>query len=204
MCLRAVSIVLLFPVLGIVLTSCGGSSSGSSGNPAAPSIVTQPSNQAVMIGKAATFTVVASGSAPLAYQWQRDTSPITSATASTYTIPVTALADNGSSFRIVVTNSVGSATSNAATLTVNSAATTDVSTYHNDVAGTGQNLLYPDQPVPQLPAPLPVSLSGWLERERHQSSHAVRSRLRAGPLPLLPTRRPRSNAVSRMGRPQRQ
>ena len=44
--LRAESIVLLPAVLGIGLTSCGGSSSGSSGNPAAPSIVTQPSNQA--------------------------------------------------------------------------------------------------------------------------------------------------------------
>ncbi len=138
--LRAVSIVALFPVLGIVLTNCGGSSSGSSGNSAAPSIVTQPSNQVVSVGQTATFTVGASGSAPLAYQWQKGTTPITGASASTYTTPVTALADNGSSFRVVVTNSVGSATSNAATLTVNSAAPTDVVTYHNDVARTGQNL----------------------------------------------------------------
>jgi outer membrane protein assembly factor BamB len=138
--LRALSIVLLFPVLGIVLTSCGGSSSGSSGSPVAPSIVTQPSSQTVTVGQTGTFSVVASGSAPLAYQWQKGTSAITGATAATFTTPVTALADNGASFRVVVTNSVGSATSNPATLTVNSAATTDVVTYHNDVARTGQNL----------------------------------------------------------------
>jgi len=138
--LRALSIVLLFPVLEIVLTSCGGSSSGSSGSPVAPSIVTQPSNQTVTVGQTGTFSVVASGSAPLAYRWQKGSSAITGATAATFTTPVTALADNGASFRVVVTNSVGSATSNPATLTVNSAATTDVVTYHNDVARTGQNL----------------------------------------------------------------
>jgi outer membrane protein assembly factor BamB len=138
--LRALSIVLLFPVLGIVLTNCGGSNSGSSGSPVAPSIVTQPSNQTVTVGQTGTFSVVASGSAPLAYQWQKGTSAITGATAATFTTPVTALADNHASFRVVVTNSVGSATSNPATLTVNSAATTDVVTYHNDVARTGQNL----------------------------------------------------------------
>jgi outer membrane protein assembly factor BamB len=94
----------------------------------------------VTVGQTGTFSVVASGSAPLAYQWQKGTSAITGATAATFTTPVTALADNGASFRVVVTNSVGSATSNPATLTVNSAATTDVVTYHNDVARTGQNL----------------------------------------------------------------
>ena len=138
--LRAISIVLLPAVLGIGLTSCGGSSSGSSGNPAAPSIVTQPSNQAVVVGQPATFTVAASGSAPLAYQWQSDKTAITGGASATYTTPATTLADSGASFRVVVTNSAGNATSNAATLTVNLAAATDVVTYHNDVARTGQNL----------------------------------------------------------------
>lgn len=138
--LRAVSIVLLNAVLGITLISCGVASGGNSTRPAAPSIVTQPANQTVVVGKTATFTVVASGSEPLTYQWQRGTTAIMGATTATYTTPLTALADSGSSFRVVVTNSVGSAISNAATLTVNSAATTDVVTYHNDIARTGQNL----------------------------------------------------------------
>ena len=51
------------------------------------------------------------------------------------------LTDNGSQFEVVITNSVGSMTSNAATLTVTAASTaTDVLTYHNDIARTGQNL----------------------------------------------------------------
>jgi len=138
--LRSVSTVLLDAVLGIGLTSCGGASGGGSTSPAAPSIVTQPANQTVVVGQGATFTVVASGSAPLTYQWQLGTSAIAGATAAAYTTPVTTLAESGSPFRVIVTNSVGSATSNAATLTVNSAATTDMVTYHNDIARTGQNL----------------------------------------------------------------
>jgi len=51
-----------------------------------------------------------------------------------------AASDNGTQYRVVVSNSAGDATSNTATLTVNAPAPTDVLTYHNDVARTGQNL----------------------------------------------------------------
>src|SRR5207253_1787430 len=37
----------------------------------APSITTQPANQTVTVGQTATFTVVATGTAPLSYQWQK-------------------------------------------------------------------------------------------------------------------------------------
>ena len=52
------------------------------------------------------------------------------------------MGDSGAKFRVLVSNSPGSATSNEATLTVSltSASTTDVVMYHNDVARTGQNL----------------------------------------------------------------
>jgi len=106
----------------------------------APTITTQPSNQAVAAGLTATFTVVASGSAPLTYQWQKGTTNISGATSASYTTPATTLADSGSQFQVVVSNSAGSATSNAATLTVTAASSgTDVVTYHNDVARTGTN-----------------------------------------------------------------
>jgi hypothetical protein len=67
---------------------------------------------------------------------------ITGANSSSYTTPATMLSDSGSQFRVVVSNSAGSATSSTATLTVNpvAAGTTDVVTYHNDNARTGQNL----------------------------------------------------------------
>ncbi len=85
-----------------------------------PTITVQPSNQIVTEGQSATFTVSANGSAPLSYQWQRNTVDIAGATASSYTISSATLADNGARFRCVVTNGFGNATSNEATLTVTS------------------------------------------------------------------------------------
>src|SRR6267142_2762459 len=85
---------------------------------APPNITSQPSNQTVMQGQPATFSVSAGGTAPLNYQWQRDTVNISGASSSSYTISSTALADNGAKFRCVVSNGFGSATSNEATLTV--------------------------------------------------------------------------------------
>src|SRR5258707_6887554 len=87
-----------------------------------PSITTQPASETVTAGQSATFTVTASGTAPLSYQWQKNHSDITGATSSSYTTPATTTADNNSTFDVVVTNSAGSMTSNTATLTVNPSA----------------------------------------------------------------------------------
>jgi len=66
---------------------------------------------------------------------------IAGATADLYTTPGASTADNGASFTVTVTNSLGSVTSAAAVLTViSAAATSDVVTYKNDLARTGQNL----------------------------------------------------------------
>jgi hypothetical protein len=108
-----------------------------------PSITTQPANQTVTAGQTATFSVVAAGTAPLSYQWQKNNANIPGATSASYTTPATVSGDNGATFRVMVTNSVTSITSNSATLTVNPVVTsagTDVTTYHNDVARTGQNV----------------------------------------------------------------
>lgn len=120
-------------------------SSGTGGNqkPALPTITTQPAAQTVTAGQSATFSVVATGSAPLAYQWQKNSVPISGANSSAYTTPVTTTADTGEQFRVVVSNPVGSATSNVATLTVNPSTGSfgiDVVTYHYDNLRTGQNL----------------------------------------------------------------
>lgn len=111
-------------------------------SPVAPSISTQPANQTVTVGQTATFSVVAAGTAPLTYQWQKNNTNISGAASASYTTPATVSGDNGATFRVIVSNTVTSITSNAATLTVNavvSSAGTDVTTYHNDVARTGQN-----------------------------------------------------------------
>jgi Abnormal spindle-like microcephaly-assoc'd, ASPM-SPD-2-Hydin/Immunoglobulin I-set domain/Immunoglobulin domain len=88
--------------------------------PVAPSISTQPSNQTIAAGQTATFSVTASGTVPLSYQWRKNGAAITGATLATYTTPAETTADNGAQFTVVVSNSVGNANSNAATLTVNS------------------------------------------------------------------------------------
>jgi len=85
----------------------------------APTISTQPGNQTVTSGQTATFTVVATGTAPLSYQWQKNGASIAGATATSYTTPATTTADSGATFRVVVSNTAGSITSSAATLTVN-------------------------------------------------------------------------------------
>src|SRR6185437_10533222 len=101
-----------------------------------------PSGQTVVAGQTATFTVAATGGAPLSYQWNKNGTAISGATGSTYTTPVAASADNGSAFSVVVSNSVGSVTSSNATLTITTtpASGTDVATYKNDLLRTGQNL----------------------------------------------------------------
>jgi hypothetical protein len=85
----------------------------------APSITTQPLSQTKVAGQSATFSVVVSGTAPLSYQWSKNGTAISGATTASYTTPSTMSADNGEQFTVAVSNSAGSATSNAATLTVN-------------------------------------------------------------------------------------
>jgi hypothetical protein len=89
-----------------------------SGSSVAASIAVQPYNMAVSAGQPVTFTVTGAGSPTLTYQWQRNGSNITGATSASYTISATAAADNGAVFTVTVSNSLGSVTSNPATLTV--------------------------------------------------------------------------------------
>jgi hypothetical protein len=86
--------------------------------PVAPAIMTQPASQTVTAGQTATFTAAATGTAPLSYQWKKSGATISGATSLSYTTPATTSLDNGAQFTVVVSNTVGSATSNAATLTV--------------------------------------------------------------------------------------
>ena len=84
----------------------------------APSISTHPQNVTVAAGQPASFSVTASGTGPLQYQWQRNGVNISGANASTYTLSTTTAADSGAMFRAIVSNGAGSVTSNPATLTV--------------------------------------------------------------------------------------
>lgn len=82
-----------------------------------PFVTAPPTNQIVVSGAAANFTVSAGGTAPLSYQWYSSVGPIPTATNSTLTI-APALTNNTGNYFAVVSNPYGQATSTVATLTV--------------------------------------------------------------------------------------
>jgi hypothetical protein len=81
--------------------------------------VTNPSNVTVTAPASAAFSSTVTGNPTPTVQWQRDGIDISGATSSGYTLNPTAIGDNATAYRIIATNSVGNATSTAATLTVN-------------------------------------------------------------------------------------
>ncbi len=85
--------------------------------PAAPLIVSNPVPLIVAASSNATFGVSAMGSQPLAYQWFLQGAPIAGATAAQYALGG-AQSINSGAYKVVVANSMGSATSAVATLTV--------------------------------------------------------------------------------------
>lgn len=109
---------------------------------AAPTITTQPTNQTVTVGATATFSVAASGVPDPGYQWQvkknseDNWTNIDDATNASYTIEATTLEMNGYQYQCVVSNSAGSATSNAVTLTVQSDDASVTAVTVNGTAGT--------------------------------------------------------------------
>ena len=95
---------------------CG---SGGEANPVVDTALTitkQPSEQTVSIGQTATFTVEATGAT--GYQWKKNDSNISGATSSSYTTPPTTLQDQGAIYTVTASNSVRSAYSSGAKLTV--------------------------------------------------------------------------------------
>lgn len=85
-----------------------------------PVITTQPRSVNASAGESVTFAVVAQGSAPLAYRWQRNGADIAGASAATYTLANVAQADDGAVFRVIISNAQGSVTSADATLRLSS------------------------------------------------------------------------------------
>lgn len=88
---------------------------------APPVIIQQPQSLTVNEGQPSAFTVVATGSAPLSYQWYHDGVEIPGATLNFFTINITTMPDEGV-YQVRVTNPYGSVISDDATLTVIAAA----------------------------------------------------------------------------------
>ncbi len=85
-----------------------------------PSISLHPQSQTVNPGANVQFTVTATGTAPLAYQWKKNGENIPGANSSTLTLNNVQAAD-AASYTVLVSNNVGSVPSNAAVLTLNQA-----------------------------------------------------------------------------------
>jgi uncharacterized delta-60 repeat protein len=101
-------------------------------NSVAPAIAMHPANRTITAGASTTFSIAATGTAPLSYQWQRQPAGTGSfsnlsnsgnyagTTTTTLSLTGASIAMHGDQFRCVVSNGVSpNATSNAASLTVN-------------------------------------------------------------------------------------
>lgn len=110
--------------------------------PSAPAIILPPVSTAVTVGQPATFSVTATGTAALSFQWNKNGTPISGATNSSYTTPATGSGDNNTNYTVTVTNSLGSATSTpAAVLTTVPAAPVVMTTQpQSQVAYVGQQV----------------------------------------------------------------
>jgi Glycoside hydrolase family 44/Immunoglobulin domain/NHL repeat len=101
-----------------------------SATPSSPAISSQPSSQTSTPGKNVVFSATASGNPLPTYQWQRqvpgaatwtnlsDTATYSGSSTATLTVNTVVAAMNGDSFRCVITNSAGTATTTQATLVV--------------------------------------------------------------------------------------
>jgi glucose/arabinose dehydrogenase len=140
--------------------------------PQAPQITAHPANRTVAVGQTATFSVSATGSQPLSYQWQRGTTNIAGATSPNYSLTAAA-GDNGATFRVVVTNSVSSVTSNSATLTVSTNAA-PVASITAPASGTmfsgGDTINYAGTGTDAEDGTLPASAFTW-EVVFHHDTH---------------------------------
>jgi hypothetical protein len=103
-------------ISSVFVLGCGSGTVAVGTQGTAPVIETQPGNQTVPLGSGASFSVVATGTPILSYQWQSGGVNIPGATSSSYSIQSTAASDSGATFDVVVTNAEGNVVSTQAVL----------------------------------------------------------------------------------------
>ncbi|HEX5749168.1 MAG TPA: PQQ-dependent sugar dehydrogenase [Archangium sp.] len=130
----------------------------------APTLTSPPASQTVPPGQPATFTVSASGTQPLRYQWLREDTELAGQTSPSLTLPSVRPSDSGAHFRVRVSNDFGSVLSNPVTLTVRSN-TAPVAAFLLPVDGTlygaGNTLAYEGRGTDAEDGTLPDSAFTW-------------------------------------------
>jgi glucose/arabinose dehydrogenase len=144
------------------------------GNP--PTIVSQPSSETLQAGQTAFFSVLATGTGNLTYQWQRNGRSISGAVLSSYTLPGVKASDNGAVFSVMVSNSFGSVSSGGATLTVQSPQP-PVPLISSPAAGSlfegGQTIDFSGSATDPQDGQLPASALSW-QIEWHDGANVTR------------------------------
>ena len=102
----------------LTLSDVGPSYLGGPVIPLPPTLTAEPADQTVTAGAPASFSVAATGTAPLRFQWRKDGANLAGATATNYLLAA-AQTTNAGGYTVVATNVAGSVTSAVATLTVN-------------------------------------------------------------------------------------
>jgi glucose/arabinose dehydrogenase len=137
-----------------------------------PAIFRQPTDLTVLRGATAKFNVTPSGDGPRSFRWQRNGVNIPGATSSAYSF-VAALADDGATFRCIVTNPNGSVTSKSATLSVNGDAVptaTITGPVHNSLWNAGDTISFSGTGTDPEDGDLPASAFTW-EVLFHHDTH---------------------------------
>jgi len=145
----------------------------SGGGSNAPLITDHPDNVTVAQGQTASFVVSASGTPPLSYQWQKNGQNINGANEASYTLNNVQSSDAGS-YRAVVSNTVGSATSNEAILTIGGSNTKPVASILSPVAGSlyrgGDIISFSGSGTDAEDGDLPASAFEWIV-DFHHAQH---------------------------------
>ncbi len=138
-----------------------------------PTLSSHPASTLIPVSEDASFIVSASGSQPLTYQWQKNGVDINGANAQTFVFTNAQLSDDGSEFRCRVSNSLGSAFSSVAVLSVTSN-TRPIPVIHTPNAGStyraGESISFSGSASDAEDGTLPISSLTW-KIDFHHDDH---------------------------------
>lgn len=130
----------------------------------APEITSQPEDISVSEGKSATFSISASGTGPLKYQWQKGGKDISEATSATFTVSKVT-AQHAGEYRVIIKNGAGAVTSKPATLTVTIFNDAPVAVIETPASGSlyraGQSISFEGTATDEEDGELPENAFSW-------------------------------------------